>query len=105
MRQFMKLVESQQDFIAKAVAAVAATCGEDVFVDLRPDEFGIAIEYIEVPEELRGEGLGDKAMRVLTSLADQSQVALVLTAADEDLEDWYWRHGFEGGRHMVREPR
>ena len=105
MREFMKLVEDQQDFITKAHAAVdEAGVPEQVVLDLEEGDFGIEINYIEVPEDFRGQGWGDKVMAVLGHLADQMNITLVLTAADEDLEDWYWKHGFEGGRHMTRKP-
>ena len=101
----MNLVEDQEDFIAKAMTAVdAAGVPEHVVLDLKDDDAGVEINYIEVPEDLRGQGWGDKVMAVLGHLADQHNVTLVLTATDEDLEDWYWKHGFEGGRHMVRKP-
>ena len=101
----MNLVEDQEDFIAKVLSAIEqAGVPEQVVVDLKDDEQGVEIDYIEVPEDLRGQGWGDKVMAILSHLADQQNVTLWLTAADEDLEDWYWKHGFTGGRHMVRRP-
>lgn len=111
MRQFINLVETAQaddhGFVDRALAAVdEAGVPDSVVLDLKDGENGeVEINYIEVPEDLRGQGWGDKVMAVLGHLADQQNVTLVLTAADEDLEDWYWKHGFEGGRHMVRKPR
>lgn len=111
MRQFINLVETAQandlSFIDRAIAAVdEAGVPENVVVSLEDGDDGdVEIKYLEVPEDLRGQGWGAKVMAVLTHLADHYNVTLFLTAADEDLEDFYWRHGFEGGRHMTRKPR
>lgn len=111
MRQFINLVETAQaddhGFVDRALAAVdEAGVPDSVVLDLKDGDNGeVEINYIEVPEDLRGQGWGDKVMAVLTHLADHYNVTLFLTAADEDLEDWYWKHGFEGGRHMTRKPR
>lgn len=111
MRHFIDLVEVAQaddhGFINRALAAVdEAGVPESVVLDLEDGESGeVEINYIEVPEDLRGQGWGDKVMAVLTNLADHYGVTLYLTAADEDLEDWYWKHGFTGGRKMTRKPQ
>lgn len=112
MRQFINLVETAQaedhGFIDRALSAIdEAGVPEQVIVDLKDGEHDkeVEINYIEVPEDIRGQGWGDKVMAVLCHLADHYGVELFLTAADEDLEDWYWKHGFEGSRHMTRKPR
>lgn len=55
-----------------------------------------------------GHGIGERALRELTRLADQHGVVVKLTVdgADPDrLTRWYRRHGFEGEGVMVREPK
>ena len=111
MREFINLVETaqaeDQGFVDRALAAIdEAGVPNSIVVDLEDGESSkeIEIKYIEVPEDIRGQGWGDKVMAVLTHLADHYGVTLFLTAANEDLEDWYWKHGFEGGRHMTRKP-
>jgi len=76
----------------------------------------VELSYIETPEDMREQGWGSKALKVLTMLADQMGVTLVLTSAESaddddwsmssaDLADWYERNGFEGDRKMFRRPR
>lgn len=99
MRQFINLVESAQandlSFIDRAIAAVdEAGVPESVVVSLEDGDDGeVEIKYLEVPEDLRGQGWGAKVLAVITHLADHY------------LEEFYWWHGFEGGRHMTRKPR
>jgi len=96
---------------------------EDIEVSLRDQGmFGFAdlpnmveIDHIEVPEELQGQGYGSKVLTILTQIADDMGVTLVLTSADSvndedwpmssaDLADWYSRYGFVGDRKMIRSP-
>ena len=79
----------------------------------------VEIDFIEVPQDLQGQGYGSKVLKILTQTADEMDVTLVLHVAqaddpDEeedwpmnfsDLSDWYARYGFEGDRKMIRTPR
>jgi GNAT superfamily N-acetyltransferase len=109
---FFEGVDEVTTYIHNAHKALGSVNG-DIFVDLQADSghqfysnFPIVlIADIEVPEEVRGAGVGSQAMNILIKLADTMQVTLALTAADDDLAYWYERFGFHGERHMIREPR
>lgn len=76
----------------------------------------VEIAHIEVPEDLQGQGYASQALTILTKLADDMGVTLVLTVAEsadesdwpmasDELHNWYERYGFEGVRKMIRSPR
>jgi hypothetical protein len=129
MRALMKLVEAvtddvpQQYVTAAKHALDAADLPVTVHLTPNPSRYHsdyplVELSYIDVPHELRGQGIGNKAMTLLTGLADRMGVALCLTITDyedeedeatlagADLDGWYWKHGFEGNGHwMIREPK
>jgi|SRR5579859_1276112 len=103
---------SPADYIARAYVALdEAGIREDVIVDLNHDSTGffsdkpmVRLNYIEVPEAGRGAGLGTKVMTVLTRLADELQVTLILRAGSEDGEALFHKFGFDGDGRMIRKP-
>lgn len=60
----------------------------DMWQDIRE------IASLEVPEELRGRGIGSALMRKLARDADRSRKVLFLTAAEPALVPFYERFGF-----------
>jgi len=62
-----------------------------------------------------GHGVGSQLLRTLCELADRHRVQIALRAVpfgakpypmtQADLDAWYRRHGFEGGRKLIRQPR
>lgn len=131
MRHWITLVEHAatpitERYIAAAHAALnAADIPPEVSITLVDQHISgfadlpnmVEINNIEVAPELRGQGWASKSLKVLTDLADQFGVTLVLTVADypdeaedgrlstEQLDAFYWRHGFQGERKMWRNPR
>lgn len=128
MRHWIDLCEMQNHttlaYIEAAYNAMVGVIPSDVIIDLDDTAIHgfadlpnmVEIKYIEVPQALQGAGYASKALRLLTTLADQMGVTLVVTVAfDEDdsewpmsfeeLSAWYERHGFWGDRKMIRAPQ
>lgn len=86
--------------------------GAQIILDAGKDA-DVKLESISVPEEMRRQGIADKAMDSLTSRADDMDITIELDAkpqegsdmTQEDLIDFYENHGFEfDGTKGIRKP-
>lgn len=73
----------------------------------------IQIGWIHTDETERGKGHASQLLRRICSLADEIGVTLSLKAqpkarkiglVEEQLVEWYRRHGFEGDQHRMTRP-
>jgi predicted GNAT family N-acyltransferase len=74
----------------------------------------MTITRINVPEELRGQGLGSQLLKMIIADADEDRIGLSLEILPsgpldyDDLRAWYMRYGFEdstySGYILVRNP-
>lgn len=86
-------------------------------MDSAISEFSDGIVMHGIDAHPDGHGYGSAFLDDVTSYADATGKPIYLTAqqipgrggagmSTEDLEAWYWRHGFvREGKHMVREPQ
>jgi GNAT superfamily N-acetyltransferase len=117
MRHLLHLVEALEPDIRQkyidAVYAALDSSGARVRVDLDTEGLNsyysdhpmVRLNYIEVLSRRRNQGLGSTVMTMLTRLADEMGIAIVLRAASGRNEDFYFNFGFEGSGRMIREPR
>jgi len=72
-------------------------------------EGGVTLDNIDVDANMRGQGIGSKALSVLIKLADDYNVRIDLDMGGDseiDLPSWYSKHGFNwDGSKMVRYPK
>jgi ribosomal protein S18 acetylase RimI-like enzyme len=118
IRKFIDLVESEEwpaDQLQEIFSDRIDQISPNAKVSLNTQNPNrLEISHIGVERNFRGTGEASRAMELLTSLADEYGVTLVLGVAedpDEDFDEdalfsWYERHNFEncGFRRMVREP-
>lgn len=86
-----------------AVAADAVTAARavgPVIVNVTAGDQTISFDFLGVPGEMAGRGLGDKAFAAVCDVADRAQVTVILSADPgfgsdlRRLVRWYSRHGF-----------
>lgn len=94
------------DSIRPAIADVSPMAG------LAKDQY--FINRINVPEKLRGQGMGSELLKMILKDADQEKVTLILYPAPSgglnflQLSEWYERYNFvwnEVGSQMIRLPQ
>lgn len=118
---YIKAVEQALDAIDSQVSVQLSTDLSPGW-DAMPDT--VELHYIDTPAAHRGQGLGGKALRIVTTLADQYGITLVAQTptgydpeddddngeaamSEDDLLDWYARYGFEdrwSKGALIREP-
>lgn len=83
-------------------------------VDYHPDGVkwgGLYITRIHVPDAHQGKGIGSALLKECLAAADRTKTTLFLEIVPtgrmtyEQLEQWYFRHGFKGCMFYVRRPR
>jgi len=118
-----QLVESWRRFLKEGRVAELDAIGQELGIEIRVYEYGgiLTLSKIVVPEELRGQGMGSKAMEKIIQYADGNKNIIALTPDDAfggsktRLIKFYKRFGFvmNKGRNknyetrelMIRDPQ